>query len=41
MTTTNKVTEIFCIIDELCKNSETELKWKIFRLPPTNDAYKR
>ena len=33
MITTDKVTEIFCIFDEFCKNLDAELT-KTYTLPP-------
>ena len=39
MITTDKVTEVLCILDELCKNLDAE--WtKILHIPPVDGGYK-
>ena len=40
MITTDKVTEIFCILDELCKNLDAELT-KNLHIAPIDEGYKR
>ena len=40
MITTDKVTEIFCILDEFCKNLDAELT-KSLHLAPIDEGYKR
>ncbi len=40
MITTDKVTEIFCILDEFCKNLDTELT-KNLHIVPIDRGYKR
>ena len=37
MITTDKVTEIFCILDEFCKNLDTELTKNLQIAPWTRD----
>lgn len=40
MITTDKVTEIFCILDEFCKNLDAELT-KNLHIAPIDEGYKR
>ena len=40
MITTYKVTEIFCILDEFCKNLDAELT-KNLHIAPIDEGYKR
>ena len=40
MITNDKVTEIFCILDEFCKNLDAELS-KNLQIAPTDEGYKR
>ena len=40
MVTTDKVTEIFCILDEFCKNLDAELT-KNLHIAPIDEGYKR
>ncbi len=40
MITTDKVTEIFCILDEFCKNLDAELA-KNLHIAPIDEGYKR
>ena len=40
MITTDKVTEIFCTLDEFCKNLDAELT-KSLHLTPIDEGYKR
>ena len=40
MITTDKVTEIFCILDEFCKNLDAELT-KNLHIVPIDEGYKR
>lgn len=40
MITNDKVTEIFCILDEFCKNLDAELS-KNLHIAPTDEGYKR
>ena len=40
MITTDKVTEIFCILDEFCKNLDAELT-KNLHIDPIDEGYKR
>ena len=40
MITTDKVTEIFCILDEFCKNLDTELTKNLY-IVPIDEGYKR
>ena len=40
MITTDKVTEIFCTLDEFCKNLDAELT-KSLHLAPIDEGYKR
>lgn len=39
MITTDKVTEIFCILDEFCKNLDAELT-KNLHIAPIDEGYK-
>ncbi len=39
MITTDKATEVFCMLDEFCKNLHAE--WtKILHIPPVGEGYK-
>ena len=40
MITTDKVTEIFCVLDEFCKNLDAELT-KNLHIAPIDEGYKR
>ena len=40
MITTDKVTEIFCVLDEFCKNLDAELT-KNLHIAPIGEGYKR
>ena len=40
MFTTDKVTEIFCILDEFCKNLDAELT-KNLHIDPIDEGYRR